>query len=440
MAKKILGLFLMLALFFSFTMTEALALDDMPEKPDKLNIIALDIDVDQFGEGVEIFEEKYGIEVEWMEYPYGDLWNQITTSITGGSTVDLYMMSRSWHAELGQLGLAMPLDEIVSEEELAAVNEKFFDATVEFVSSHGHQWAIPGTAATVSFFYNEAILSELGYEEPPATWDEMLDISREAIDAGLASYGFFPGWLAGHEDGMVWFDLLLRLHNGRWLNEDRTEWVFNNEEGVKTLEFMKDILDEGLIPQAALEVTDWDNFHYFLAGDQPFEINWNFVYQAAIDPDQSDIVDDFAVGHIPGIERESYTLMGGGGYAISPTTRSPEWSFKLLDYMHREEGALGVMAEQAGAEAVIEDIYLNYEDYGLTLEEYPMIEVFQEQMEYASVEPYGRPSGYLTWYSEFRDNIFTPAMHRALQGEQDIQEALDEAQQEAQQMLEAEGL
>ena len=441
MAKKILVCFLVTAFLLVFNPMVAEALpEDMPPKPDQLSIIALDIDVEQFGEGVEIFEEKYGIEVEWMEYPYGELWDQITTSIAGGSTFDLYMMSRSWHAELGQLGMAMPLDDVVSQDTLDAVNQKFFDSTVEFVSSHGHQWAIPGTAATVTFFYNESMLNEMGYEDPPDNWDEMLEMSREAIDQDIAEYGFFPGWLSGHEDGMVWFDILLRLHDGRWMNEDRTEWVFNDEKGVETLEFMKSILDEGLIPEASLEVSDWDNFHHFLSGDQLFEINWNFVFQSARDPDRSDVVDEFGFGHIPGIERESYTLMGGGGYAISPTTRSPEWSFVLLDYMHREEGALGVMEEQAGAEAVVEDVYENYEDYGLTLDEYPMIEVFQEQIEYASVEPYGRPSGYLTWYSEFRDNIFTPAMHRALLGEQDIQEALDEAQEEAQQMLEAEGL
>lgn len=408
---------------------------DMPEKPEKLSIIALDIDVMQFGKGVELFEETYGIEVEWLEFPYGELWDQITTSIIGGSTFDLYMMSNSWHPELGKLGMALPLDEIVSPEELAAINDRYFDITIDFISSHGHQWAFPGTAATVSFFYNKKILNELGYSEPPATFDEVIKISREAIDAGLASYGFFPGYTTT-EDGMVQFDIMLKLHGGSWLNEDNSEWVFNSEAGVAALTLMKELLDDGIVPRASLEQSDWVNMYSFLAGETPFEINWNFVHSMAIDPDQSDIVGDFGVGIIPSfVEGEGYTVLGGGGYAISPSTRSPEWSLKLLDYMHREEGAFGVMRDQGGAEGTIKAIYENPEAYGFSPEEYPLMETFIQQMEFAGL----RPSDILSWYSEFRDNIFTPAMHRALLGQQCIEEALDQAQREAQEMLEMEG-
>ncbi len=434
--KKVVGLILAVALVFAFSFATVQADEHMPEKPDTLNIIALDIDVDQFGEGVEIFEEKYGIEVEWMEFPYGDLWSQITTSIQGGQTIDLYMMSNSWHPELGALGMAMPLGDIVSQERLDEINERYFDITVEFLSSHGEQWALPGTASSVTFFYNATMLEELGYDSPPETWDEMLQISREAIDAGLADYGFFPGYLAGHEDGMVQFDIMLKLHGGEWMNEDMTEFTFNSEAGVEALTLMKEMLDEEIIPQASLEQSDWDNMHYFLAGNTPFEINWNFVHSMATNPDQSEIVDDFEVGHIPGIVRDTYTVLGGGGYAISPTTRSPEWAFELLDYMHREEGAVGVMTEQGGAEGTMVEVYENAADYGMTVEDYPMLEIFQEHLEYGGL----RPSDNLSWYSEFRDNIFTPAMHRALLGEQDIEEALNEAQEEAQQMLDSQGM
>ena len=38
----------------------------MPEKPEVLNIIALDIDVVQFGDAVAQFEQDHGIQVEWL--------------------------------------------------------------------------------------------------------------------------------------------------------------------------------------------------------------------------------------------------------------------------------------------------------------------------------------------------------------------------------------
>ncbi len=408
----------------------------MPEKPDKLSIIALDLDAEQFASAVEIFEEKYGIEVEWIRLPYGQLWGQITTTIMGGATVDLYMMSNSWHPELGKLGMALPIDQLMDEEELAELTANYFDITIEFLSSHGHLWGLPGTATVLLFYYNSAILNELGYTEPPETWDELLQISREAQAAGLAEYGFFPGWIVG-EDGMVWFDLMLKLHGGAWMNEEQTEWTFNSEAGVEALTFMKEILDEGIVPRAALEVSDWANMYTFLAGDAVFEISWVFLYGMAVDPEQSEIVDDIEVALIPGIgEVKTYTVLGGGGYAISPTTRSPEWSLELLKYMKGEEGGRGTMDFMYGAENCWKAFYEEPLIHEFPLEDYPLRDAFLQQIEHAGL----RPSDYLTWYAEFRSNIFMPAVHRALLGEVGVQEALDQAYEAAQRMLVREGL
>jgi len=435
-ARSVVSVLILFVLVFPLAASSALG-QAMPEKPEVLNIIALDIDVVQFGDAVAQFEHDHGIQVEWLEFPYGQLWSQITTSITAGTTIDLYMMSNSWHAELGGLGMAIPLNDLATEEELEALTAKYFPVTVEFLTSHdGKLWGLPGTAASVSFFYNRTMLEELGYTEPPATFDEMLAIGREAMDAGLASYAFFPGWLAGHEDGMVQFDVMLKLFGGEWMNEDRSEFIFNDEAGVNALTYMKEILDEGLVPRAALETSDWDNFHFFLAGDQPFEVNWNFVWGRATDPEQSSIVDDVAAAPIPGIVRETYSVLGGGGYAISPTSRSPEWAFELLKYMMSETGIKGVMSEQGGAEGTIAALYEPPAIDEFPSDEYPLVDTFKAQMEYAGL----RPSHFLTWYSEFRNNIFTPALHRALLGQQTPEEALNQAQQEAQAMLEREGL
>ena len=407
---------------------------DMPEKPDTLTVISQDIVTDPLAQAVEKFEQEQGIEVEWLEYPSGELWDQLTTSIVGDDTFDVFYFSGSWQAELGAQGMMLPLEDIAPREILAELESRYFQVAIDSLKAHDQLWGLPIVAATMHFFYNEAMLEELGYQEPPATWEEMLEMSREAVEAELASYGFFPGWVSAHEDGMVWFDLMLKLYDGAWMNEERTEFIFNDERGVEALTLMKEILDEGLVPRAALEQSDWDNFHYFLAGDQLFEINWSFIYPFTVNPEMSEIADEVGVALIPGIERESYTVLGPNGFGISPTTRSPEWAFKLMAYLTGEEAARGLLTSQHGSAAAFAELYDDHPEF--TVEDYALIEIFGEQMEYAGF----RPSTYLTWYSEFRDNIFTPLMHEALLGEIEPQEALDQAQQQAQEILESEGL
>ncbi|SDL79493.1 ABC transporter substrate-binding protein [Halarsenatibacter silvermanii] len=432
------SIFMVFLLVFSLTITScagrAAASENPPEKPEKLTIIGESgIDAEAYEGVLADFAEEYGIEIEWREYPYDELWDQITTSIMAGDTVDLVRLSSSWHAELGELGMLIPLEEIAAETELGKAAEIYFDSSLEALRSHDQLWGLPITAASLMFMYNEDMLHELGYESPPATWEEMVDMSQKAIDEGLAEYGFFPGWVSAHEDGMVWFDLMLKLHDGSWMNEDKTEWTFNDEAGVKALTFMKEMLEKEIVPQAALEVSDWDNYHHFTSGEQLFEINWGFVYGPATDPEASEISDSVGIGLIPGIERESYTVLGGNGYAVAGTSRSPEWAFELLQYMAGKEGAAEYLTHH-GSDVPVKNFYEDHPQF--PSEEFPLMEPYSEQIEYAGF----RPSRYLTWYSEFRDNIFTPVMHEALLGEKEIEKALDEAQKEAQKKLEAEGL
>ncbi len=109
---------------------------------------------------------------------------------------------------------------------------------------------------TMQLFYNKEIFAELGVEHPPAradeawSWDEMVEaaktltIDRNGNNAhdpnfdpnAIQQYGLsIPGWY------FPWHSLL--INNGAdFFNEDGTEFILDEPEGVEVLQAIQDLM------------------------------------------------------------------------------------------------------------------------------------------------------------------------------------------------------
>lgn len=401
----------------------------MPEKPDVLRIF-LDTERERLARpALDAFEEEHGIEVEANTVPYDRVFDQMSSMIAGGQELDVVFMSNSWHAELGSVGLLLDPTEYLDEAYL----ENYVPTGLKMMASDGVQWGLPAQPAILYFYYNAEMLSELGYDDPPATWHELAEISKEAMEAGVADHGMFIGF-APLEGLMVYHDSFLKQFGGSWMNEDQTEWTFNSPEGVQAAQFMRDMMDEGVFAEAGLETPDRNSMSSFTAGRAPFHWNWSFAWREMTDPELSSVADVANSAMVPVIPEgtgESYTVMGGGGFAIAASTQHPEWSVELMKAVTGPVAA-EFLIDQFGSEGAWAPLF---DDESL-LDENPLLALYQEQVQYGGF----RPSDYLTWYSEFRDNMFLPRLHDALSGNRDMQEALDAAAADAQSALDGRGL
>lgn len=378
---------------------------------------------------IEAFEEDFGVTVNSVTVPYDNVFDQMSAQIAGGAELDVVFMSNSWHAEMGAAGFLLPLDDYLTDEDLA----NYVDAGLEMMTSGGTLWGLPAQPAILYFYYNADMLSELGYDAPPASWEEVERISIEAMEAGLADHGLNVG-MAPLEGLMVYYDSFLKQFGGQWINDDQTEWVFNSEEAIAAGEFMREMIEKGVFNPGGLETPDRDTMSSFLAGRAPFHWNWTFAWREFLNPEISTVVDAVTPALVPAVEAgtgETYTVMGGGGFAIASTTRNPEMAVELLKYITgpiAAEYIIEAFGSEAGWAPALEDPALQ--------DRFPLLRVYEEQVQYGGY----RPSDYLTWYSEFRDNMFLPRFHDALSGNRSMRDALNAAQEEAQARLESEGI
>ena len=108
----------------------------------------------------------------------------------------------------------------------------------EHIPRFGEQYGWPLYLSMEVLYYNEDWLVELGYTEPPETWEQFAEMACAASDADAGSYGY-----EFSVDASTFVDMLLN-HGGQMVDEDAETYVFGGEEGMATVSFIQELLIE----------------------------------------------------------------------------------------------------------------------------------------------------------------------------------------------------
>jgi multiple sugar transport system substrate-binding protein len=128
-------------------------------------------------------------------------------------------------------GLVRPLTDLVSEygQELAPN---------QLIEVDGQIMAIAMMINAQHLMYRSDILEQLGLEVP-TTYDEVLTAAQAIQDAGVVDYPLGGTYKPGFNLGLEFINIYLAL-GGSLVNDDNTPAI-NNEQGVATLELMKQL-------------------------------------------------------------------------------------------------------------------------------------------------------------------------------------------------------
>ncbi len=222
------------------------------------------------------FEEEYGVDLVVQQVGFGDIRDQLRIAGPAGEGPDIIIGAHDWIGELVTNGLLAPVD-------LGDKAADFADVAIRAFSWDGELYGVPYAIENVGFFYNTDLV-----ETPPATWDEVVEMSREIMDSGAAEYGFirqegdpyhfypiqtaFGGYIFGLDE------------NGNYTADDVG---VDNEGSIAALEFIQGLLKDGLMPsgldggaaealfmdgQAAMYITGPWNIGKFSDEGVPFAI------------------------------------------------------------------------------------------------------------------------------------------------------------------------
>ncbi len=280
---------------------------------------------DKITEDTAAYKEATGVTVEIVPIAVDSYNTKMQATLAGGDNPDLAFIDAGvLSTQLADKGQLLPLKQYGVEEH----KDKFYESVWDTLTYKDDVYGLRITANNLALLYNKQLFADAGVAEPTAdwTWDDLRSAAQELTDLDNNIYGLdLP--IYDDNGGYCWTWLpFLWQSGGDFLNEDRTEVVFNSAEGVKALEFWKSMVQDGSVPlQAAASGVD-----RFSSGVTAMSINGPWMLNPYLaDPD---FKDNFGVVPLPA-DAEEATVVGGEGVVIFNNTEYPQEAYDYLVHL-----------------------------------------------------------------------------------------------------------
>lgn len=376
-------------------------------------------------------EIQDSIVVDATPIPWQEHEKKILTAVLSGDPPDVvsqFVPVVRWASRMA----LRPLDDLI--EEAAFDTTKFFPALWDEVTWQGHPFALPVNTASYAFFYNKDLFREAGLdpEQPPKTWEEVQDYARQLLkvdgDGNITQVGFLPGFSGAHQGllGNMSVASLIAWQKGvEYLHDDGARVAMNTpqlEEGIQwTIDYYKDYDFDAV--QAFIGGLGTGEQHGFLTNKLGMLVlDMSFLdLIAQYRPDM-----DFGVIETPSFEGYPTVSMAGSWWLGMPRgVRHPEaaWAFMQF-YVQKDTQLEEIFSREdplfpANMHAAYDSSFISK----------PLVDVFVRQMDFAH-SPTVVPLVHGVFWREFYG-----ALERSVYGEQNPEEALQQAEATVQSSL-----
>ncbi|MFW6724413.1 ABC transporter substrate-binding protein [Streptomyces sp. MAR4 CNY-716] len=195
---------------------------------------------------IKDFEKKHpDADVKWVDIPFQGAQEKITADASAGSLPDVVNLNPQFAQALEAKGMFVDLEEAAA------------DVKDGYLSGAWEAFQVPGEAGSYGFpwyltsevtMYNKDLFGKAGLdpEQPPTTFDELLDAGAKLSEAGDGgSYGIHPAL----ENRFV---TDLAKQGVPIIADDGKTWTFNTPEAVAYLKKLVDAYQSGVYPEDSI--------------------------------------------------------------------------------------------------------------------------------------------------------------------------------------------
>lgn len=361
------------------------------------------------------YQEIRGGTIEAITQSYDATHNKIVTALAGGSDIDIVVVDTIWGAEFAEAGFLEPIGNRFKPD----VVESLVPHALDPWSYKDQQWAVPLSYYFKFYYYNQQALEKGGVAAPPKTYEELVEVSKHLIDAGIVKYGQSWGWTQA--EGLICdWQQLMQAFGGDWWDASGN-WSFNQEPAIAALQYMVDNLKSKIFDPASTTLNDRTTMNVFARGDTAFMTNWGFAWSAVNDPTQSQVSGQVKLAINPGTKVAnvvSTSCGGGGGFGVTANSKNKDAAWDavgLLTSITKPENDAAKL-KMIGAPPIHQ---ATWQDPAI-LKENPQFAEIIKQAAYMRHRPT------IAWYTEF-SKILQIELTKALAFSKSPKEALDDA-------------
>lgn len=229
-------------------------------------------------EMLDEFTAETGVTVNVETVAWDDIRDKIAVAAAGQKApADVIEVDWSWVGEFSSAGWLEPIT--LTQEDIADIPS---------LSSFTVDDKILGIPYANDFrigYYNTEIYEKAGLAEPK-TWDDVASQMKAIKDKNLLAHPYTLPLTAGEgtTTSMIW---LTYLRDGKVFNDDNT---LNKENVMKTLEFVDNMIKQGLINPVNTTTKDIDTYRQLTNGEAAFMVGPTSFVGRANDEKESKVV------------------------------------------------------------------------------------------------------------------------------------------------------
>lgn len=283
---------------------------------------------------VKEFEDEHHYHLQLVRQPtYSDQRRQaLVVSLEARQpNPDIFLMDVIWIDQFVKSGWLEPLDNFAKKENF--LTGQFFRKTIEQADSYNDNlYALPVFIDVALLYYRSDLLKHFGYQNPPATWQQLLDMSRRIQKEERKTDRSFNGfvWQGAQYEGLVCTFLEFAASMGGGIMQDDSINI-NTPANVRALQFMQNLIQKyGISPENTYtEMKEEEVRRTFQRGNALFERNWTYAWQLH-QSDNSEVKGKTGIEllpHAPG--DSSVSALGGWHIGISKYSdmKDEAWQF-----------------------------------------------------------------------------------------------------------------
>lgn len=295
---------------------------------------------------ISTFEEEHpNVEVKTVYAPWNQYKQKVWTLCQAGECPDVMGMEVTWAESFDRMGFLKDLKPLYTA------------SSDEFKAHYRPSWlmywkgrAVMGYLYTMAYsvVYNAKMFREKGIE-PPSNWEEFKDVLRAFHDPKAHKFGAalpFAMKSSAHFGYYLFWTHLIQA-GGHMVDENGLA-RFDSPAGVRTLRYLKSLLDEGLVypgtVKGALAVGEKEFVELFSAEQVPMVITGPFIAPKARERNPE-------IGEVryapPFCDRTCGYLVTGSGTAISAQTKHPDLAWEFYKHLVSTRVAMKMVKEHS---------------------------------------------------------------------------------------------
>ena len=379
-----------------------------------------------------------------------DTWdNQTLLTAAASDTVpDLLWLSRAETASWAARNVLMPLTDLIERDSYDT--SRFYEAALNESRFEDQIYGIPGAMDVRTLYVNLDHLQAIGVDGKTidtSNWESLSELSAQLVQRQgdqVQRWGF------DHKQQANWLWLWGIANGGSFLNEDGTEVTFNDEANVAALEWgLNDYNGQGGFGLYEAVATTWQGDEQFARGLVSMTLYEQWMMSGMISP----VAPDLNFWVLPMRQRNSgasggmVSFSGGNGWYIPQGAKNPEAAWEFIKFLHTDETwRLGAQAVKE-ARTAAGDPYIPSLTGATTADQLQIDELYEPVGEgfdnavqmwpdlLTASSPV--PVGGSPVAGQLIDTILNDGIEPALRGSSSPQDALDTANQNAQDAIDS---